>query len=228
MAFRRHFTREQPYSAGEEIAHAATHGLGAVLSVAALVALLLLALERGGATAIVAAGIYGSALILLFLASTLHHSLPQGRGKDAFLVADHCAIYLLIGGTYTPFALLVLPSGLGWTVFGAVWGLAVVGILLKLIDSYLRPLPWEAAFSVVLYLTMGWLGLVLAGPELVEGLASGGLAWLVAGGLLYTLGVGFYVWRGLRFNHTIWHCTVLLAALAHFIAVYGFVLPAKV
>ena len=205
-----------------------THGLGAVLSVAALVALLLLAIERGTATAIAAAAIYGTALILLFLASTLHHSLPPGRGKEAFLVADHCAIYLLIGGTYTPFALLVLPPGLGWTVFGAVWGLAAFGIVLKLVDSFLRPLRWEAPVAIVLYLTIGWLGLVLAGPELVEGLASGGLAWLIAGGLLYTLGVGFYVWRGLRFNHTIWHCTVLLAAAAHFIAVYGFVLPAKV
>lgn len=228
MAFRRHFTRDHPYSLGEEIAHAVTHGLGAALSVAALVALLLLAMERGTVTAVVAAAIYGSALIVLFLASTLHHALPRGRGKDAFLVIDHCAIYLLIAGTYTPFALIVLPPGLGWSVFGAVWGLAVVGILMKLIDSYLRPLRWEAASSIVLYLIMGWLGVIVAGPELVGGMSSGGLAWLIGGGVLYTLGVGFYVWRGLRFNHTIWHCTVLLAAVAHFIAVYGFVLPAKV
>lgn len=228
MSFKRHFTREHPYTAGEEIAHAVSHGLGAVLSVAALIALLLLALERGTGTAVAAAAIYGSALILLFLASTLHHSLPRGRAKEAFLVVDHCAIYLLIAGTYTPFALLVLPPSLGWSVFGAVWGMAVFGILLKLIASYLRPLSWEPPLSILLYLTMGWLGIFIAGPELVDGLTGGGLVWLLAGGLLYTLGVGFYVWRGLRFNHTIWHCTVLLAAAAHFIAVYGFVLPAKV
>ena len=227
MASLRHFTRERSYSTGEEIAHAVTHGLGAALSVAALVALLLLAVERGTATAVVAAAIYGTALIVLFLASTLHHSLPRGRAKEAFLVVDHCAIYLLIAGTYTPFALLVLPPGLGWSVFAAVWGLALAGILLKLIDSYLMRLRWEAPASIVLYLVIGWLGVLVAGPELLEGLESGGLAWLIAGGLLYTFGVAFYVWRGLRFNHTIWHCTVLLAAAAHFIAVYGFVLPGK-
>ena len=228
MSFRHHFKRDHPYSLGEEMAHAITHGLGAALSVAALVALLLLAVERGTTTAVVAAGIYGSTLIILFLASTLYHSLPRGRTKEAFLVADHCAIYLLIAGTYTPFVLLVLPPALGWTVFGAVWSLGVVGILLKLFDSYVRPLPWESAVSIVLYLGMGWLGVLVAGPELLDRLSAGGLAWLIAGGLLYTFGVGFYVWRRLRFNHTIWHCTVLLAAAAHFIAVYGFVLPYKV
>lgn len=228
MSLKRHFTRDDPYSLGEEISHAVTHGIGAALSVAALVALLILALERGTTTAIVAAAIYGVALIVLFLSSTLHHAWPRGRAKEAFLVADHCAIYLLIGGTYTPFVLLALPPALGWTVFAAVWGLAVVGILLKLVDSFLRPLPWEAALSIVLYLTMGWLGLLIAGPELVEGLSPSGLTWLIAGGLLYTLGVVFYVWRRLRYNHAIWHCTVLLAAAAHFIAVYAFVLPAKV
>ncbi|MEX0922285.1 MAG: hemolysin III family protein [Rhodovibrionaceae bacterium] len=227
MALKRHFTRDDPYSPAEEIAHAVTHGIGAALSVAALAALLALALERGSATAILAVALYGGALIVLFLASTLHHSLPQGRAKDAFLVADHCAIYLLIAGTYSPFALLVLPPELGWMVFAAVWGLAGLGILLKLTDSYLLALRWEAAVSIVLYLAMGWLGLLVAGPELVEGLSGHGLFWLLAGGLLYTLGVGFYVWRRLRFNHAIWHCTVLLAAVAHFIAVYGFVLPAK-
>lgn len=229
MAFRRQFTRDHPYtySTGEEIAHALTHGLGAVLSLAALAALLLLAAERGTATAVAAAAIYGSALILLFLTSALHHSLPQGRAKEAFLVADHCAIYLLIGGTYTPFALLALPPDIGWGVFGAVWALGAVGILLKLIDSYVLKLRWEAPVSIVLYLVMGWFGVIVAGPELIDGLAGAGLAWLVAGGALYTLGVGFYVWRGLRFNHTIWHCSVLLAAAAHFIAVYGFVLPAS-
>lgn len=228
MAFRHHFKRDHPYSPGEEITHAATHGLGAALSVAALIALVLLAMERGTTTAVVAVAIYGSALIVLFLSSTIYHSMPQGRVKDAFLVADHCAIYLLIGGTYTPFVLLVLPPALGWTVFGGVWGLAAAGILLKLFDSYVRALSWESAVSVVLYLVMGWLGLIVAGPELLDGLPTGGLAWLLAGGVLYTLGVGFYVWRRLRFNHAIWHCTVLLAAVAHFIAVYGFVLPEKV
>ena len=223
---KRHFTREEPYSRTEEAIHALTHGIGAALSVAALAALLSLALERGGGTAIVAAAVYGLALIILFLASTLHHALPEGRAKSAFLDVDHCAIYLLIAGTYTPFALLALPPALGWSVFAGVWSLAVLGILLKLADSYLRPLRWEGLVSVILYLVMGWLGVILAGPDLIAGLSYGGLAWLLAGGLLYTLGVGFYVWRGLRYNHVIWHCTVLLAAAAHFIAIYGFVLPA--
>ena len=219
-------TRDQRYTQAEEVVHAALHGFGAVASVGGLIFLLWLAWERDSAAATLAATVYGSSLVLCYLASTLYHGLPPGRAKRFFLVCDHCAIYLLIAGTYTPFTLLALDPPIGTALFAAVWALALAGIGLEILTRLLprgRRIAW---LSVPLYLGIGWLGLAVAGEEIVASLPPTGLDLLVAGGLLYTGGVVFYLWRRLPFNHAVWHGLVLIASAAHFVSVAAYVMPA--
>ena len=205
------------YSLGEEIAHSLTHGLGFGLGIAALVILVVVAARSGSPMRTVAASIYGSTLVLLYAASTLYHALPRGRAKKVFNILDHAGIFLLIAGTYTPFTLVTLRGGWGWSLFGVIWGCAVLGIVIESVwmGKVRRP-------QLVLYLVMGWAVLVAIKP-LVGSLAPGGLALLFGGGLAYTLGAVFYAWRGFRYHHAVWHVFVLVGSILHFFAVLFYV-----
>lgn len=205
---------------GEELANSLTHGLGALLSVAALVILVTFASLEGGAWHVVGCAVFGASLISLYTASTLYHSFPQPAARRVFSVLDHSAIFLLIAGTYTPFLLVNLRGILGWSLFGIIWGIAILGIALRLA---LRERPTK--IFVALYIAMGWAAVVAIKP-IVALIPAGGLAWLVAGGLAYTAGVGFYMWRGLPYSHAIWHLFVLAGSGLHVVAVYRYVIPA--
>lgn len=207
------------YTPGEEIANSLTHAMAMGLSVAALVILVVSAVAGGNAWHIVSFSIFGSTLILLYLASTLYHAIPVARAKEIFKILDHSAIYLLIAGTYTPFMLGALRGPLGWTIFGIVWGLAGLGILLKCFCVYRFK-----GLSLVVYLGMGWL-CVLVAREIYIHYSTLTLVFLVLGGLAYTLGVIFYVWKRLPYGHAIWHFFVVLGSTLHFFSVLN-TLPA--
>lgn len=205
---------DRPQTLGEEIANSLTHGLGLVASIAALPVLVIAAARRGDASQVTGGALFGASLVLLYLASTLYHALPGDRVKRLLRVADHSAIYLLIAGTYTPFTLGVLRGPWGWTLFGIVWALALLGILAKCTVGFRYP-----RLSTALYVVMGWLVVVAARPLATE-LAPAGLAWLIAGGLCYTGGVAFFVTDGrLRYGHAIWHLFVVAGSACHFVAV---------
>jgi hemolysin III len=209
---------ERVQSLGEEIANSVTHGLGAALSLAALPFLVAAGLPHGAA--IVAGNVvFGASLVLLYISSTMYHSLARNRAKRVFRILDHSAIYVLIAGTYTPFSLGVLRGAWGWSLFGVVWGLAVVGVAMTSAVGVKFPRA-----SVVVYILMGWL-VVIAVKPLMTHLAPAGLAWLVAGGLAYTGGVAFYGWRRLRYQHTLWHLFVLAGSACHFVAVLRYAAP---
>jgi len=199
---------------GEEIANAISHGTACMAAVAAVPVLIYYTAVTGNAANIVGASIFAATMVLLYLISTLYHALPEGRAKRVFLRLDHGSIYLFIAGTYTPFTLGALSGAWGWSLLGVVWGLALVGVVLKA-GNWLSN-PW---LSTGLYLLMGWLVLIVAVPML-DRVAPAGLAWLVAGGLSYTLGVVFFVLDSrLRYAHFIWHLFVMGGTLCHFFAV---------
>ena len=203
----------------EEIFNSITCGIGCCLSIAALVILIVSASRMDDAWRMVGVSIYGSSLVLLFLCSTLYHSIPSKKAKHVFEILDHCTIYVLIAGTYTPFALVTLRGAWGWSLFGAVWGLAFLGIVFKaMFVSRFR------VFSVVVYLLMGWL-VVIAFRPLLQHLAMAGIGWLLAGGVIYSAGLLFYAWRTLPFRHAVWHLFVLVGSGCHFVAVLKYVLP---
>ncbi|MDX1587472.1 MAG: hemolysin III family protein [Oleiphilaceae bacterium] len=208
------------YTPLEERLNSLTHGLGAVLAVVATLSMVVMASLQGDPWRIVAVSVYGSTLITLFLASTLYHSAREPRWRRAFKMFDHCAIFLLIAGTYTPFLLVNMRGPTGWTLFGVIWGLATVGIVSKLVFGHRFKI-----IQVATYLLMGWL-VVLASAELPEILNRTGLWLLVAGGLAYTGGVVFYLLERLPMNHAIWHLFVLAGAALHFFAVWYGVLAA--
>ncbi len=207
------------YSVGEEIANSIIHGVGAGLSIAGLTILVVLGALYGNAWHIVSFSIYGSALILLYLASTLYHSFQKPKIKRVFKILDHVAIFVLIAGTYTPFMLVNLRGPWGWSLFGIIWGLAIMGIIFKLffIDRFER-------FSLLIYLLMGWLCIIATRQMLME-IPTGGLLWLISGGLLYTSGVLFYQWKNLRYSHAIWHLFVLGGSICHYFSILFYVLP---
>jgi hemolysin III len=207
------------YSLAEEIAHAITHGVGLLLSVAALTILAVFATLRGDAWHIVSCSIYGSTLVLLYAASTFYHALPAPRAKVVFRVLDHAAIYVLIAGTYTPFTLVNLRGGWGWALFGVVWGLGILGVVLEAVAR-----QRVRILSLVLYLALGWLGAIAVKP-LLDSVATGGLVLLLLGGVAYTGGVVFYCWRRLPYHHAIWHIFVLAGSVLHYFAVLFFVIP---
>jgi hemolysin III len=203
----------------EEVMNAVTHGIGTLLAVAGLVLLTVLAYLHGDIWHIVSFSIYGSTLVLLYLASTLYHSFTNERVKRIFKILDHSAIYLLIAGTYTPFTLVPLHGVLGWTVFGVVWGLAIIGIVLKVFFA-----GRFKFVSTMCYLGMGWF-IVVAIKPLIATVPALGMSWLFVGGLFYTLGSVFYLWKKIPYNHAIWHLFVLAGSVSHFIAVFFYVLP---
>ncbi|KGE17624.1 PAQR family membrane homeostasis protein TrhA [Paenibacillus wynnii] len=207
------------YSRKEEVANAVTHGIGAVLSVAALVILIVFASLKGTVWHVVSFSIYGTTMMLLYFNSTLVHSLNEGKAKDFFEFLDHSSIYLYIAGSYTPFLLVALRGTLGWSLFGIIWGIAIFGVLFKayFVKKFLF-------MSTVFYIVMGWL-IVIAWNPLSAVVAPEGMTLLMAGGILYTLGTIFYVWRGFPYHHAIWHLFVLGGSTIHFLAVFIYLLP---
>jgi hemolysin III len=206
----------RPQSLGEEIANAVSHGVGLVVAVVALPFVIVSAAHRGGSTAAIGASIFASTVVLLYLSSTLYHALPGRRTKRVFRVLDHCAIFLLIAGTYTPFTLGVLRGAWGWTLLAVVWTLAAGGIVAKSVMGIRY--PW---LSTALYITMGWLVLLAIGPLWMR-LPPGGWTWLAAGGLAYTAGVAFFATDHLPFRHFVWHVFVLAGTICHAVAVWRY------
>ena len=200
-------------SLGEEIANTISHGAGLVAAVVAVPFLIVSAADRGGPAAAAGAGVFAATVVLLYLSSTLYHALPGRRTKYVFRVIDHSAIFLLIAGTYTPFTLGVLRGGWGWTLLGAIWSLAITGVVAKAVMGVRY--PW---LSTALYLAMGWLIVLAIGPLWLR-LPIGGWLWLAAGGLAYTAGVAFFAAERLRYGHFVWHLFVLAGTVCHFLAV---------
>ncbi|GEA59837.1 PAQR family membrane homeostasis protein TrhA [Vibrio comitans] len=208
------------YSKNEEIANSVTHGAGMIFGIVALVLLLQKALaHRADTMTIASMAIYGSSMIVLFLASTLYHAVPHQRAKRWLKTFDHSAIYLLIAGSYTPFLLVSLRTPLAIGLMIVIWSIAILGIVMKLAFVYRFK-----RFSLISYIVMGWLSLIVV-YQLAITLHSGGLALLAAGGLIYSLGIVFYVNKRIPFNHAIWHCFVLGGAVCHFLAIYFYVQP---
>ncbi|MDP2266079.1 MAG: hemolysin III family protein [Thiobacillus sp.] len=207
----------RPQSRNEEIANSVSHGLGLIAAIVATPFLIVHVAQVGDAASIVGACIFAAAMLLLYLGSTLYHALPAGKAKRVFRVIEHSAIFLLIAGTYTPFTLGVLRGAWGWTLFGLVWGLAAAGVAMKLFSRVSHPV-----ISTGLYLLMGWL-IVIAIDPLSARVPAPGLHWLVAGGLAYTIGVGFFAFDArLRYGHFIWHLFVMAGTGFHYFAVFWY------
>ena len=212
-------TSIKQYSIGEEIANSITHGVGIVLAIAALAILTAFAGLYGNGWHIVSVSIYGTTLVLLYTASTLYHSIQNPHAKGILQILDHAAIYLLIAGTYTPFMLVSLRGPWGWWLFGVIWGLAILGLVLQL------PVMkrWRVV-SLGLYIGMGWVVVVAIKPLIVS-VETGGIIFLVLGGLSYTFGVLFYCWEKMKFSHAIWHLFVLAGSILHFFSILFYVVP---
>lgn len=205
------------YSVHEEIANSLTHGIGACLGIAGLVVLIVHAARQGEAWRVVSFSIYGSTLVLMFSGSALYHTFSNPTVKKTLKIIDHSMIYLLIAGTYTPFMLVSLRGPFGWTLFGIIWGLAIIGISLKIVL-----IGKNRILSTVTYVLMGWL-CVIALKQMIASIPPAGMRWLVAGGLFYTIGVVFYVWRKLPFNHAIWHLFVIGGSFCHYFSILYYI-----
>src|SRR5271157_3287561 len=221
---RRYHESVQPekaiYHLGDILANAITHGIGAALAIAGAVYLIVVS-TRGSARQIVCCSVFAATLVLVYICSTLYHSLVRTRARHVFHILDHSAIYLLIAGTYTPFTLVTLRGPLGWTIFGIEWGLAIAGVVFKsfAVDRF------EVA-SALVYLAQGWLAVVAVVP-LIHVLGWHGLMWMGAGGLAYTLGIVFFAMDRLRYFHALWHLFVLAGSVAHYFAILFYVVPAR-
>lgn len=204
----------------EEIANAVTHGIGALASAIAGGVLVTLAAQGGTRKQLAGAVVFGTTLLLLYVASTLYHAIPHAVAKRRLKVFDHCAIYTLIAGTYTPFTLVALDGVVGWWLFGVVWSLAALGVTFKLFFTGRFKL-----FSTLVYIGMGWMALFAVRPML-RTIPVASLGWLLAGGVAYTAGTVFYHNERLRYSHAVWHLFVLAGSACHFVAVTSQVLPA--
>jgi hemolysin III len=209
------------YEPKEEKFNIISHAVGLILSIAALVLLVVYSSIYGSAWHIVSFSIYGVSLIVLYSASTFYHYVQSPKLRYRLNIFDHSAIYVLIAGTYTPFTLVVLNGWVGWTIFGVSWGLALIGIILKLFFT-----GKYDKISTFAYVLMGWV-VIFAIKPLVENLAFEGLMWLLAGGIFYTVGAILYSIKRIKYNHAIFHIFVLLGSFAHFIAIFFYVLPIK-
>ncbi|HKJ07351.1 MAG TPA: hemolysin III family protein [Flavobacteriaceae bacterium] len=207
------------YSNTEERLNIFSHFIGLLLSIVALVLLVVYASLEGTSWHVVSFSIYGASLILLYSASTLYHYVQTPSLRKKLNIFDHAAIYVLIAGTYTPFTLVVLEGWLGWTIFGASWGLAIIGVILKLFYT-----GRFDKISTITYVLMGWL-IIFAIKPLIDNFPFEGLLWLFSGGLAYTIGAILYSFRKLKFNHAIFHIFVLIGSFCHFMAVFFYVLP---
>lgn len=207
------------YTLGEEIANSVTHGVGALLSLIGTAVLLYRAARNGTTLHVVSFAVYGSCLFLLHLSSTLYHALRPPRAKRVFRVFDHCSIYLLIAGTYTPFLLLSLWGRWGLTLLIAIWTLAIAGIVFK--SLFIGRLQRA---SVLLYILMGWM-IIVAAREAWMRVPHAAIGFVAAGGLFYTLGVAFYAWKSLPYNHAVWHLFVLGGSVCHYAAILLYLMP---
>ncbi|MGV3466787.1 MAG: PAQR family membrane homeostasis protein TrhA [Heyndrickxia sp.] len=205
------------FSRGEEIANSITHGIGAILSVAGLVLLIYFSSLYGNAWHVISFTVFGCTMLFLYMSSTLVHSWRQGKAKDVFEILDHSAIYFFIAGTYTPYLLIIVRGWEGWTMLGVIWSLAILGTVFKcfFVKKYLFT-------STILYVFMGWL-IVLIWKPVVMNLNPTGLHLLVAGGIIYTIGAIFYVWRGFKYHHAIWHIFVIAGSACHFFGILLYV-----
>ncbi|MGH3087246.1 MAG: PAQR family membrane homeostasis protein TrhA [Rubrobacteraceae bacterium] len=207
------------YTTAEELANSVTHGVGLAASVAGTMLLLVLTILDGDGWQIASSAVYGATLIVLYTASTLYHAFRRPEVKRVLRILDHCAIYLLIAGTYTPFALVVLRDGWwGWALFVAIWSLTVAGIVFKVFFT-----GRLNALSTAVYIIMGWLSVLVAKP-LVETLTVGALVWIAAGGIAYTAGTVFYHNRRIPYSHAVWHLFVVAGSVCHFFAIYRHVM----
>lgn len=204
----------RPYTLKEEIWNSLIHGIGVALGIAGLVILVVFSYIYGDSWAVISTTVFGVCMILLYTASTLYHAIPFPEIKLKLKKLDHISIYYLIAGTYTPFLLVNMRGTTGWTIFGIVWGLALIGTFLKL----LTPASGTKAWSIGLYLLMGWM-IIFASKTLVAELPAIGLTFLVLGGLFYTFGVFFYLWKSKPYTHAIWHFCVLVGTIMHFFAI---------
>ena len=208
-----------PYSLREDFANSIIHGAGFILSIIGMCVLIALASIYGNAWHVVSCSIYGSTLVFLYTASTLYHSIQSAKAKRVLRTLDHSTIFLLIAGTYTPFTLVNLRGPWGWSLFGVIWALAVIGILFQ--TTMLRK---GAFISVAFYVAMGWV-VVIAIKPMLSSVDTGGLVLLLLGGVAYTTGVVFYVRRQMPYNHAIWHVFVLAGSALHFFAILFYVIP---
>jgi len=206
------------YDLSEEKVNIITHAIGLLLSIAALVLLIIHASSNGSARHIVSFTIFGASMILLYSASTLYHYSQTPNLRRKLNILDHASIYVLIAGTYTPFTLVTLKGALGWTIFGITWGIALIGVFLKLFYT-----GKYDKISTIAYVAMGWI-IIFAVKPLIENLPLNGLYWLLAGGVFYTIGAILYSIKKIKFNHAIFHIFVLLGSFSHFMAIYFYVL----
>ena len=207
------------YTVSEEIAHAVSHGVGILLSIAGLAILVAFSSLNGDAWHIISSSIYGATLILMYSASTLYHGVSHEKAKSVLQRVDHAAIYLLIAGTYTPFLLINLRQNWGWWLFGIIWSLALIGLVFEV--TGFKPVK---RISLWLYLMMGWL-IVLAINPMLTHVSTGGLVLLLAGGLAYTGGAFFYVRKTMPYHHVIWHIFVLAGSILHYFSILFYVIP---
>jgi len=212
-------TKQSGFSKKEEALHAATHGLGAILGLVGLVFLVVLASKNGDVWRIVSFSIYGTTLFLLYLASTLYHSITHPKAKHVFRVLDHCSIYFLIAGTYTPFALVTLRGPWGWSFFGVVWALALLGVVFKIFFIHRFN-----TLSTLIYVAMGWL-ILIGGKTVLAQIPPAALKWLLAGGIFYTIGAVAFLLNRIRYHHVVWHLFVMAGSICHFGAILFHVLP---
>ncbi len=208
-----------PYSKADELANSLTHGLGLILSLVGGAFLIVFAVLRGDNWHVASCSIFVASLCLLYGISTLYHSVQNPRLKHGLRIADHSCIYLLIAGSYTPFTLTVMRGGIGWTLFGVVWAIALTGIIIKVFTEYRY-----GFISVLMYLVMGWLVVLAIGPTL-KVVPVPGVLWLLAGGLAYTGGVVFFAMERFPFNHAVWHLFVMAGSACHYLAIMFYVVP---
>ena len=214
---------ESRYTRNEELANALSHLAGALLATVALLLLIVKSARIGNAWHIVSTAVFGVTMIILFFSSTMTHWLKQGRAKDVFFTIDQIAIFTLIAGTYTPFTLVALHGTFGWVIFGLEWGLAIIGITIKLV----KPIRFNQGvnlFYILLYAAMGWMVIIAIVP-LYKSLTLMGLIWILIGGLCYTIGIFFYRLGRFNYHHLVWHLLVVAGAASHFIAIYYYLLP---
>jgi hemolysin III len=210
----RQMKKERIQTKAEELVNAVTHGIGFGLAIAALIILVVFAAKTGEWVYVAGTLVFGLALTALYFASMMYHSLPQGKWKDRFHVLDHVSIYLLIAGSYTPVTLIAMPGAWKWFIIIVIWTAAITGIVLKLF--------WFKRFkifSLILYAVMGWM-IIIALKPLIENVNTTSLIFMTAGGIFYTAGIGFYVWKNLKFSHSIWHLFVLGGSICHFFMVF--------
>lgn len=202
----------------EEIAHAITHGIGALLSIAALVLLIVFSSLNGDTLQVISGIVFGTTMLFMYVASTIVHSLPEGKWKDIFQIFDHSSIYLFIAGSYTPFLLVPLRGDIGWTLFGIIWGIAIAGVIFKIffVKKFL-------ILSTVFYVLMGWL-IIFVWKPLTNLMHGNGITLLVIGGVFYTVGAIFYVWRSFPYHHAVWHLFVIAGSTFHFFAIFYYVI----